>query len=105
MPYQIVITPGAEQQLAALPARERRILRDAISSRLADRPKALSRAIKRLRPNPLAKYELRVGDLRILYDVDDEVVSLLIFGRKRGNALIVDGEEFHGHQGDPSEPP
>jgi hypothetical protein len=30
-------------------------------------------------------------------------VVLLVVGRKVGNTLIVGGEEFHGHQADPSE--
>ena len=60
-----------------------------------------------LRPNRLAACELRLGDLRILYNVDEENTEVLIvtIGRKRGNALIVDGEEFHGHQSDPAERP
>jgi len=36
--------------------------------------------------------------------VDEEVV-LLIVGRKVGNTLVVNGEEFHEHQIDPPEPP
>jgi hypothetical protein len=30
---------------------------------------------------------------------------VLIVGRKVGNKLIVEGEEFHGHQVHPVEPP
>jgi len=32
-------------------------------------------------------------------------VVILIVGRKVGNKLIVEGEEFHGHQDHPVEPP
>jgi len=32
-------------------------------------------------------------------------ITILIVGRKLGNKLIVEGEEFHGHQDDPVEPP
>lgn len=69
-----------------------------------DISRPLRRAIKRLRPNPLAEYELRVGDLRVLYNVEGSDVVLLVVGRKAGNKLIVEGEEFHGHQDDPAEP-
>ncbi len=58
-----------------------------------------------MRPNPLAGYELRLGDLRVLYNVDEanaEVVVVAV-GRKVGNALIVEGKEFYGHQMDPAE--
>ena len=60
--------------------------------------------MKRLRPNPLAEFELRVGNLRTLYNVEGAEVVLLIVGRKVGNKLIVKGEEFHGHQDNPAEP-
>ena len=45
-----------------------------------------------------------MGDLRVLYNVEEEEVVLLIVGRKVGNTLIVEGEEFHGHQDNPVEP-
>ena len=53
---------------------------------------------------PLAEFELRVGSFRVLYNVEGEEVILLVVGLKVGNRLIVGGEEFYGHQGDPSEP-
>jgi hypothetical protein len=52
----------------------------------------------------VAEFELRVGDLRVLYDVEGEEVILLIVGRKLGNTLVVSGEEFHEHQVDSPEP-
>jgi hypothetical protein len=85
--------------------REQRILEAAIRSRLEHEPTKLTKAIKRLRPNPLAEFELRAGDLRALYNVEGDEVVILIVGRKVGNKLIVEGEEFHGHQDDPVEPP
>ena len=63
------------------------------------------KAIKRLRPNPLAEFELRAGNLRALYNVEADAVIILIVGRKVGNKLIVEGEEFYGHQDHPVEPP
>lgn len=53
-----------------------------------------------LRPNPVAEFELRVGDLRVLYNVEGSEAVLLIVGKKVGNKLVVEGEEFHGHQDD-----
>lgn len=66
MPFHITITDDAERQLRCLPAREQRILEAAILSRLEHQPTTPTKAIKRLRPNPLAEYELRAGDLRVL---------------------------------------
>jgi mRNA interferase RelE/StbE len=104
MTYLFVITPDADAQLHALPVREQRILEAAILSRLRHEPTKPTRAIKKLRPNPLAGFELRVGQLRVLYNVEGQVVKILIVGRKVGNKLIVAGEEFHGHQDSPAEP-
>ena len=64
-----------------------------------------SLAVKPLRPNPLAGYELRLGDLRVLYSVDQENSEVIVVavGRKVDNTLVVEGVEFHGHESDPME--
>ncbi len=105
MAYRITITEDGERQLRALPVREQRILDAAIRSRLEHQPTVSSHAVKRLRPNPLAEFELRAGDLRVLYNVERDEVIVLIVGRKVGNTLIVEGEEYHGHQDHPPQPP
>ena len=105
MAFDITITEEAEAQMQGLPVREQRILEASIQARLRDSPTTPTKAIKRLRPNPLAEFELRVGDLRVLYNVEGSEVVLLVVGRKAGNKLIVGGEEFHGHQDNPPEPP
>ena len=105
MPFKITITEDADRQLRSLPAREQRILEAAILSRLEHQPTTAAKAIKRLRPNPFAEFELRAGDLRALYNVEGDEVVILIVGRKVGNTLIVEGEEVHGHQDYPLEPP
>ncbi|MDF0643289.1 MAG: hypothetical protein P0111_04620 [Nitrospira sp.] len=97
MPFKITITDDADRQYQSLPVREQRILEAAIQSRLEHEPTKPTKAIKRLRPNPLAEFELRAGDLRALYNVEGDEVVILIVGRKMGNKLIVEGEEFHGH--------
>ena len=104
MPFKITITEDADRQFRALSPRQQRILEAAIQSRLQHQPTTPTRAIKRLRPNPLAEFELRAGDLRVLYNVEGDEIVVLIVGRKVGNKLIVEGEEFHGHQDHPAEP-
>jgi mRNA-degrading endonuclease RelE of RelBE toxin-antitoxin system len=101
LPYAITITSDAERQFQALSARDQRILEAAIASRLLHQPTTPSNAIKRLRPNPLAEMELRAGDLRLLYNVEGDEVAILLVGRKVGSKLIVEGEEFYGHQDNP----
>ena len=105
MPFKITITEDADRQFRSLPAREQRILEAAVLSRLEHQPTTPTKAIKRLRSNPLAEFELRAGELRALYNVEEREVVVLIVGRKVGSKLIVEGEEFHGHQDHPAEQP
>jgi mRNA-degrading endonuclease RelE of RelBE toxin-antitoxin system len=51
---------------------------------------------KRLRPNRLAEWELRIGDFRVFYDVDCEAqrVKIAAIGYKEGSTLIIRGEEI-----------
>jgi hypothetical protein len=51
-----------------------------------------------LRPNPIAPWELRVGDLRIFYEVSTEMpatVNILAVGQKDGSILRIAGEEIN----------
>jgi hypothetical protein len=82
--------------------REQRLLETGIMTRLVHQPTTPTKAVKRLRPNQFAEFELRVGNLRVLYNVEGTEVVLLVIGRKAGNKLIVEGREFHGHQNDTS---
>src|SRR5262249_30625586 len=70
MAFQLTITDDADEQFRWLTIREQRVLEAAIETRLRDQPAVLTKAVKRLRPNPLAEYELKVGDLRALYNVE-----------------------------------
>jgi mRNA-degrading endonuclease RelE of RelBE toxin-antitoxin system len=105
MPYRVTMTRESKAQLQGFAVREQRVIIDGIAARLQDQPTVPSRAVKPLRPNPFAGYELRLGDFRILYSVDGENSEVIIVavGRKVGNKLIIEGEEFYGHQGDPAE--
>jgi mRNA-degrading endonuclease RelE of RelBE toxin-antitoxin system len=105
MAYRVTITREARLQYERFAAREQRIIGDGIAARLLAEPTTPSKAVKRLRPNPFAAYELRLGDFRVLYNVDEpnsEVIVVAV-GRKVGNTLVIDGGEFHGHQDHPAE--
>jgi len=105
MPFQITITADAERQLQSLTARDQRKVEDAILARLIHVPTKVTHSIKQLRPNPFAQFELRVGDFRVLYNVEENFVVLLVVGRKVGEKLVVEGEEFHAHRDNPPEQP
>ncbi len=47
-------------------------------------------------PNPLASWELRIGKLRVYYDVEEwteDVVYIIAIGIKKRNRLWIGGEE------------
>ena len=92
MPYRIVYVPEARQHLRALTARQRSMVFDQVDAQLIDVPEVETKNRKRLRPNPVAPWELRIGALRVYYDVrDPEVVFILAVGMKRGNRVFIAG--------------
>jgi mRNA-degrading endonuclease RelE of RelBE toxin-antitoxin system len=84
----------------------RQLLKEALQH-LKEDPLVESRQMKTLRPNPVARRELRLfGKYRVLFNVDEpsQVVAIVLVGEKRGESLIVQGEEFTGHhESDPAE--
>jgi hypothetical protein len=77
----------------------RLLLREAEQHLAAD-PLAVTRNMKTLRPNPTAQRELRLrGCYRFLFNVDEEAreVTIVLVGEKRGDTLLVRGEEFTAH--------
>jgi len=78
MRFEIVLAPGAAQAYRALPARRRAELRDALETHLRHEPRKVSKSrIKRLRGLKKPQFRLRVGDLRVFYDVTHEAVEVL----------------------------
>src|SRR5437773_6366013 len=104
MAFRITGTREFKAQLSALRARDRRTVEGTILSHLLHEPTRATKAVKPLRANEFAEYELRAGELRVLDNVEHDEGVLLAVGRKVGNKLFIEGEEFHGHQDDPAEP-
>jgi PHD/YefM family antitoxin component YafN of YafNO toxin-antitoxin module len=79
-----------------LTARDRATAIAAIDRQLRHQPLAETRNRKRLRPNPVAPWELRVGQLRVFYEViggESGVIRILAMGRKQRIMLKVAGKE------------
>ena len=71
-------------------------MRDTPQRRLAYEPTVENRNRKRLRPNPVAPWELRVGHLRVNFDVEEEprrMVTIHAVGTKDRSRLLIGGEE------------
>jgi mRNA-degrading endonuclease RelE of RelBE toxin-antitoxin system len=99
-PFEINLTDGAQADLRWFAAYAQRIIVDGVENHLRYQPTAGSRKIVAMQPNPVAGWELRLGDYRILYDVDETActVTIQVIGEKRGNRLIVQGQEFTEHE-------
>lgn len=95
-PYRIEYASTAERHLRGLSARERRVVLNTVEQQLSFEAAVETRHRKRRRPNPRAPWELRIGDLRVYYDVEEtpeRVVQVLAVGVKRRNRVFIAGEE------------
>ena len=98
MPYRLDYSPEAVDHLRSyLTAAQRATLLDAIVRQLIHEPTVETRNRKPMLPNPIATWELRVGTLRVYYDVVDEperVVYVNAIGIKHRNRIQIAGEEI-----------
>ena len=78
MRYEIVLAPEALGDFRRLRAPIRASLRDVIETHLRHQPTRLNRSrIKRLRGVERPQYRLRIGDVRVFYDVTGSTVEIL----------------------------
>ena len=94
--FDVRLTRGFVDDLRLIPKTDQVAALDAIEQHLVHEPDRETRNRKRLRPNRLAEWELRVGTFRVFYDVDtaDRIVKVVTLGRKEGNRLFVRGRVF-----------
>ena len=78
MPYDIIVAPDANKALQKIRAYERVAILDAIERHLRHEPTRTSRSrIKRLRDLRHPQYRLRIGDLRVFYDISENRVEVV----------------------------
>jgi len=79
MPYEIILSPEAVEDLGRLKANVRSAVRDAIDEHLRNEPTKVSKSrIKRLRGYSRPQYRLRVGDdIRLFFDVTEVAVEII----------------------------
>ena len=68
-PHRIEYSPEAEEHLKVLTTRQQVLILDNIDKQLIYQPTVETRNRKRMRPNPVALWELRIDDLRVYYTV------------------------------------
>src|SRR3989442_8886455 len=70
MPHEIILASEAEEDLKKLEAHVRTAVKEGIEKHLRHEPARLSKSrIKRLRGLRRPQYRLRIGEVRIFYDV------------------------------------
>lgn len=96
MAYRIVLTDNAIRDFNALQARWRAIVRDAIYVHLTHQPMKQSKGrIKQLRDLRHPQFRLRIGEIRVFYDVvGTDVVIVAIMPK----ATTLQWLEEHGEQ-------
>jgi len=78
MRFNILLAPEAIEDLCSLKAGLRASVREALETHLRHEPKKTSRSrIKRLRGLSRPQYRLRVGEVRVFYDVRGTTVEVL----------------------------
>jgi len=90
MRYEIVLAPEAVQDLKHLSARDRAIVQDALEKHLRHEPEKTSKSrIKRLRGVSRPQYRLRVGEIRVFYDIiGPDVQALAIVLKSQASAWL-----------------
>lgn len=95
-PFRITYSDVAVRHLSALTARQRATVLDVVELKLTHQPTVPSRNRKRLRENAVAPWELRIGDIRVYFDVEETpeaVVTIRAVGLKTRERVLIGGEE------------
>lgn len=78
MPYEIILSPGALDDFRRLKAPLRAAVRAALEQHLRHEPARTGKSrIKPLRGMARPQFRLRVGDIRVFYDVSESAVEVL----------------------------
>ena len=97
MSYQIEYTDAAIEHLKILTTRQQRTVLDTVDEQLKYEPLVETRNRKPMEPNSLATWELRIGNLRAYYDVEENTVSVVYIqavGVKNRNRVRIGQEEI-----------
>lgn len=95
-PYRIEYDPATAEHFSVLSAGDEARVLDGVLRQLSHQPSVETRNRKRMRPNPVAPFELRISQLRVYYEViegPDPVVTVRAVGLKLGNRVRI-GKEW-----------
>ena len=93
MPFEVILAPEAAKSLRRLQAHIRTKVKDALEIHLRHAPTKVSRSrIKRPRGMLQPQFRLRVGDIRVFYDVTETTVEILAIVAKQEAQTWLDEE-------------
>jgi mRNA-degrading endonuclease RelE of RelBE toxin-antitoxin system len=94
--YNIEFTPESLDDIRGFRKFEQQTIFVEIKTQLSYQPTVETHNRKRLRPNNMAEWELRLNTIRVFYDVFEPVriVKVEAVGRKEGNRLFLHGQEY-----------
>ena len=102
MRFEIVLAPEAVRDLRRIEAHDRAMIRDALETHLQHEPRKVSKSrIKRLRGISRPQFRLRVGDIRVFYDVSGRRVEVLAVVSKRDAVQWLDEIGERDEKGSP----
>lgn len=88
MSFEIVYSPEAIEHLRVLARDEQVTVLDQVEQQLVHQPNAPTRKRKFLRPNSIAAWQLRLGNLRVFYDIETDVTGEELDGTTRSRVII-----------------
>ena len=92
--YRIEYAQQSEGHVRRFTARQQALIFDRVREQLSHQPTVETRNRKPMRPNPLAPWELRIGEFRVYYQVQEHperVVQVLAIGIKRRDQVVIGG--------------
>jgi len=95
--YILDMTEDASEDLSYYRAFERKTITDEMAVHLVNEPDVETNSRRRLRDNPIARWELKVGKFRVFYeiDADEQIVTVISVGHKQHNVLYIRGKVVH----------
>ena len=98
MRFAIRLTDSAIEDLDYFRKNERRTISESLELFLSHDADVETKRRKRLRPNRISKWELRIDDYRVFYDIEydiegNDLVKVVAVGNKTHNELYIRGEK------------
>jgi mRNA-degrading endonuclease RelE of RelBE toxin-antitoxin system len=94
--FSISFNKSALADLKYLKKSKQSFILNEVEEQLTEEPLKETRNRKPLRENDLASWEVRIGEIRVFYDVDEDSreVNIKAIGRKEKNTLYIRGKEY-----------